>query len=406
MSENNLFDMFKDEFSGVEFQPLVIQNEKDGEYLRILRDEREKNLSPFAFRTADTRGRLKSEEPCIIRTAFERDMGRIIFSQSFRRLRHKTQVFFNPLNDHICSRIEHVIYVNYIATIIGRALNLNTDLIQAIAMGHDIGHAPFGHSGERALDKCMRTVDPEAFFEHEQQSLRVLDVLEEHSKGNYGLNISFEVRDGIVSHCGETYDERSLSPKRDKTTESIVNKGKKDRTAPATLEGCVVRIADKIAYVGRDMEDALRAGFINNEYLPSEVKNRLGNTNAEVINTLVGDIIHNSLDKDEIRMSDATFEAMNEFLKRNVEQIYLSKKIMTYEKSVTTTVEALFEAFMEASEDTEKSLKSTSKVIRDFANFIVDHPDKDATNLRKTADYISGMTDTFCTQCFEQLFRI
>ena len=154
------------------------------------------------------------------------------------------------------------------------------------------------------------------------------------------------------------------------------------------------------------MEDALRAGFINNEYLPSEVKNRLGNTNAEVINTLVGDIIHNSLDKDEIRMSDATFEAMNEFLKRNVEQIYLSKKIMTYEKSVTTTVEALFEAFMEASEDTEKSLKSTSKVIRDFSNFIVEHPDKDATNLRKTADYISGMTDTFCTQCFEQLFRI
>lgn len=406
MSENNLFDMFKDEFSGVEFQPLVIQNEKDGEYLRILRDEREKNLSPFAFRTADTRGRLKPEQPCIIRTAFERDMGRIIFSQSFRRLRHKTQVFFNPLNDHICSRIEHVIYVNYIATIIGRALNLNTDLIQAIAMGHDIGHAPFGHSGERALDKCMRTVDPEAFFEHEQQSLRVLDVLEEHSKGNYGLNISFEVRDGIVSHCGETYDERSLSPKRDKTTESIVNKGKKDRTAPATLEGCVVRFADKIAYVGRDMEDALRAGFINNEYLPSEVKNRLGNTNAEVINTLVGDIIHNSLDKDEIRMSDATFEAMNEFLKRNVEQIYLSKKIMTYEKSVTTTVEALFEAFMEASEDIEKSLKSTSKVIRDFANFIVEHPDKDATDLRKTADYISGMTDTFCTQCFEQLFRI
>ena len=187
MSENNLFDMFKDEFSGVEFQPLVIQNEKDGEYLRILREEREKNLSPFAFRTADTRGRLKPEEPCIIRTAFERDMGRIIFSQSFRRLRHKTQVFFNPLNDHICSRIEHVIYVNYIATIIGRALNLNTDLIQAIAMGHDIGHAPFGHSGERALDKCMRTVDPEAFFEHEQQSLRVLDVLEEHSKATTDL---------------------------------------------------------------------------------------------------------------------------------------------------------------------------------------------------------------------------
>ena len=406
MSENSLFDMFKDEFSGIEFEPLLIKNEKDTEYLRILRDAREKNLSPFAFKTADTRGRERPEDPCFIRTPFERDMGRIIFSQSFRRLRHKTQVFFNPLNDHICSRIEHVIYVNYIASIIGRALNLNTDLIQAIAMGHDIGHAPFGHSGERVLDKCIRGVDETMFFEHEQQSLRVLDVLEEHSKGNFGLNISFEVRDGIVSHCGETYDERALKPFRDKPTESIVNKGKKDRTPPATLEGCVVRFADKIAYVGRDMEDALRAGFINNDYLPSEVKNRLGNTNSEVINTLVGDIIHNSLDKDEIRMSDATFEAMNEFLNKNVEQIYLSKKIMTYERTVTTTIEALFEAFMEASEDEEKSLRSTSKVIRDFATYLREHPEKNASNVRKVADYISGMTDTFCTQCFEQLFRI
>jgi len=406
MSENSLFDMFRDEFSGVKFEPLVIKNEKDTGYIKLLRDEREKNLSPFAFKTGDTRGRLKPEEPCFIRSAYERDMGRIIFSQSFRRLRHKTQVFFNPLNDHICSRIEHVIYVNYIATIIGRALNLNTDLIQAIAMGHDVGHAPFGHSGERVLDRLMRSVDENAFFEHEQQSLRVLDVLEEHNKGQYGLNLSFEVRDGIVSHCGETYDESFLRPKRDKTTESIVNKGRKDRTAPATLEGCVVRFADKIAYVGRDMEDALRAGFINNDYLPSEVKNRLGNTNAEVINTLVGDIIHNSLDKDEIRMSDATFDAMNEFLKRNVEQIYLSKKIMTYEKTVNTTVEALFEAYMEACADIEKSLRSSSKVIRVFAEFVKEHPDKDASDLRKVADYISGMTDTFCTQCFEQLFRI
>ncbi len=406
MSENSLFDMFKDEFSGVTFEPLVIKNEKDTAYLAMLRENREKNLSPFAFKTSSSRGRLLEEEPCFIRTPFERDMGRIIFSQSFRRLRHKTQVFFNPLNDHICSRIEHVIYVNYIATIIGRALNLNTDLIQAIAMGHDVGHAPFGHSGERVLDRCMRSVDENAFFEHEQQSLRVLDVLEEHYPGKYGLNLSFEVRDGIVSHCGETYDERCLKPFRDKKTEAIVNKGRKDRTAPATLEGCVVRFADKIAYVGRDMEDALRAGFINNDYLPSEVKNRLGNTNAQVINTLVGDIIHNSLDKDEIRMSDATFDAMNEFLNKNVEQIYMSKKIMTFEKTVTTTIEALFDAFMDASEDVEKSMNSTSKVIRDFAIFLNEHPDKDATNLRKVADYISGMTDSFCTKCFEQLFRI
>lgn len=406
MQDNNLFDMYKDEFSVIEFEPTIIRNQKDMDYLSILRSEREMNLSPFAFKTASTRGRLVPEEDCFIRTCYERDMGRIIFSQSFRRLRHKTQVFFNPLNDHICSRIEHVIYVNYISTIIARALNLNVDLVQAIAMGHDIGHAPFGHSGERVLDKCIRSVDEDMFFEHEQQSLRVLDVLEEHSKGRYGLNISFEVRDGIVSHCGETYDERCLKPMRDKPTDAIVNKGRKDRTAPATLEGCVVRFADKVAYVGRDMEDALRAGFISSDYLPQEVSNRLGSTNSQVINTLVGDIIHNSLDKDEICMSEEVFEATNVFLKKNVEQIYLSKKIMAYERSVTNTIESLFESYMEATEDIEKALKSTSKVIRDFAVYYLNHPEKGAKPVRKVADYISGMTDTYCSKCFDSLFRI
>ncbi len=397
--------MYESEFSMIEFEPLLINNEKDMQYLKLLRDNREKNLSPFAFRTADTKGRLVPEEPCSIRSCYERDYGRIIFSQSFRRLRHKTQVFFNPLNDHICSRIEHVIYVNYISTIIARALNLNVDLVQAIAMGHDVGHAPFGHSGERILDKCLSQIDPSLYFEHEQQSLRVFDVLEERGEHN-GLNLTFEVRDGIVSHCGETYDEFCLTPKTDKKVEDIVNKGKKNRTAPATLEGCVVRFADKIAYVGRDMEDALRAGFINSEYLSPKVKRQLGNTNAQVINTLVGDIIHNSLDKNEIRMSEATFEAMNEFLNKNVEQIYLSKKIMTYEKTVKITVEALFDAFMEAAIDIEKSQHSSSAVIREFASYVANHPDKNCHVAVKVADYISGMTDSFCTSCFESLFRI
>lgn len=405
MKENNLFDMYESEFQNIEFQPLVIQNEKDLKYIQLLRDTREQNLSPFAFKTANTRGRLVPEEPGIIRSCFERDMGRIIFSQSFRRLRHKTQVFFNPLNDHICSRIEHVIYVNYISTIIARALNLNVDLVQAIAMGHDVGHAPFGHSGERALDRCLSNIDSSLYFEHEQQSLRVFDILEQRN-GENGLNLSFEVRDGIVSHCGETYDEYFLAPKTDKKIEDIVNKGKKNRTAPATLEGCVVRFADKIAYVGRDMEDALRAGFIDSDYLSINVKTRLGNTNSEVINTLVGDIIHNSLDKNEIRMSDGAFEAMNEFLNKNVEQIYLSKKISTYEKTVAITVEALFEVFMEASQDLEKAAHSGSNVISEFAKFMINHPDKDAHVAVKVADYISGMTDSFCTSCFESLFRI
>lgn len=406
MEEASLFDMYESEFSAIKFEPLVVNNDKDMQYIQLLRDGREKSLSPFAFKTSQTRGRAFEEKPCTIRSDYERDMGRIIFSQSFRRLRHKTQVFFNPLNDHICSRIEHVIYVNYISTIIARALNLNVDLVQAIAMGHDVGHAPFGHSGERALDNCLSKVDASLYFEHEQQSLRVFDILEERTEDSHGLNLTFEVRDGIVSHCGETYDEYCLAPKRDKATDAIVNKGRKNREAPATLEGCVVRFADKIAYVGRDMEDAIRAGFINSDYLSKNVKTRLGNTNSEVINTLVGDIIHNSLDRDEIRMSKDAFGAMNEFLTKNVEQIYLSKKIATYEKTVKITIEALFEAFLEASTDVEKASRSSSKVIRDFADYMIAHPQPEAHNAIKVADYISGMTDSFCTSCFESLFRI
>ncbi len=407
MEENSLFDLYKTEFSGITFEPLVIKNERDTEVLRLLREQQEKKLSPFAFKASETRGRLYDEEPCSIRTCYERDYGRIIFSQSFRRLRHKTQVFFNPMNDHICSRIEHVIYVSYISTIIARALNLNVDLVQAIAMGHDVGHAPFGHSGERILSKCMSAIDENLFFEHERQSLRVLDLLEVHSKdGRNGLNLTFEVRDGIVSHCGETYNENVLTPCSDKPTNSIVNKPKGDRTAPATLEGCVVRFADKIAYVGRDMEDAFRAGFIDSNYLPDNISSRLGASNSEVINTLVGDIIHNSLDKNEIRMSEETFSAMNEFLNRNVSEIYKAKKIMTYEKSVETTVEALFEAFYDAGQDLEKASKSSSAIVRDFAKFAIGHPEPECHLAVKVADYISGMTDTYCQSCFDGLFRV
>lgn len=403
----SMFDLFGNEFDKISFEPQLINNEKDTQMLQILRDERESHLSSFAQRSSQSRGRLKEESPEIIRSCYERDMGRIIFSQSFRRLRHKTQVFFNPANDHICSRIEHVIYVNYISTIIGRALNLNIDLIQAIAMGHDIGHAPFGHSGERALNKCIKTVDSDMFFEHEVHSLRVIDTLEEHRDGEYGLNLSFEVRDGIVSHCGETYNESSLKPLRDKTESQVSAKPSKDRTAPATLEGCVVRFADKIAYVGRDVEDARRAGIISGrEFLSGEVVKRLGNTNSETINILVGDIIHNSIDRDEIRMSEGNFKAMNEFLTGNFEQIYSAPKIRTYERTVDIMIEALFEAFMNATEDIEKSSLSDKEAIKNFAKFCLSHPEKDATPVRKVVDYIAGMTDTYANNCFDTLYRV
>lgn len=404
---DSLFDIFGDALGSVPIEPHLINNYKDLKEIELIRQEREKMLSPFAMRTENSRGRRTPEEPCTIRSPYERDLGRIIFSQSFRRLRHKTQVFFNPVNDHICSRIEHVIYVNYISTIIGRALNLNIDLIQAIALGHDIGHSPYGHTGERVLNQCIKSVDPSLYFEHEVHSLRVLDVLEEHRPNEYGLNLTFEVRDGIVSHCGETYDEYSLTPYRDKTEAEVSSKPEKDRTRPATLEGCVVRFADKIAYVGRDIEDARRAGIIGgNDHVSSEVAKRLGTTNAEIINILVGDIVHSSLDKDEISMSKENFEALNEYLKSNLNGIYLAPKIKTYEDMVKLQIEAIFHAFMEAVEDIEKAAASPNEAVRSFAKFYIKHPEPDCPPVRKVVDYIAGMTDTYANACFDELYRV
>ena len=404
---DSLFDIYGDQLGIIAEQPQLINNYKDTSTIEFIRNQRESHLSPYAQKTCNSRGRIKPEEPCLIRSAYERDLGRIIFSQSFRRLRHKTQVFFNPSNDHICSRIEHVIYVNYISTIIGRALNLNIDLIQAIALGHDIGHTPYGHTGERVLNQCIKSVAPDEFFEHEVHSLRLLDVLEEHKPGEYGLNLSFEVRDGIVSHCGETYDEFSLTPYRDKPEELVSKKGEKQRIRPATLEACVVRFADKIAYVGRDIEDAKRAGIIGgNDIVSFEASKRLGTTNSEIINILVGDIVHNSLDSDEIKMSKENFEAMNEYLNANLEHIYMAPKIVTYENMVKLQIEAIFEAFMESTNDIEKALHSDSEVISSFAKYYMNHPQPDCLPVRKVVDYIAGMTDTYATSAFDSLYRV
>jgi dGTPase len=385
--------------------PVSVDNPRDREFLTMLRNEREAGLSPYAFKSQSSRGRLEPEEPCMIRSPFERDTGRIIYSQAFRRLRHKTQVFFNPQNDHICSRIEHVIYVNYIATTIARALNLNLDLVQPIALGHDIGHAPFGHSGERILDECIKRHRPDCSFSHESQSLRVADVLAGRNVGHKGgLNLSFEVRDGIVSHCGETYGEHRISPDREKSTESILENDIAGIRKPATLEGCVVRIADKIAYVGRDIEDAARAGILEFEDLPPAITSRLGNTNAQIINTLVADIVHNSLNRDEIRLSDDAGEALELLLRENVRRIYSSEKIMRYEQTVKNTVEALFDALLSAVLDSNRSVLRGNPVYVGLAEYARGYPEESADPVQIVTDYIAGMTDSFATRCFEQIY--
>ncbi len=407
IKEQSIFDTFPSDSSAVSFAADSTDNPRDQELLALLRNDREKYLSPYAFKSKDSRGRRFPEEPCTVRSDFERDTGRIIYSQAFRRLRHKTQVFFNPQNDHICSRIEHVIYVNYIATTIARALNLNLDLVQAIALGHDIGHSPFGHSGERTLNECVKKIDRNLYFQHELQSLRVADLLAvRNGKVGEGLNLSFEVRDGIVSHCGETYSEHTIYPDRKKSTDLMLLRQDGHRQLPATLEGCVVRIADKIAYVGRDIEDAARAGILEFEDIPPAITSTLGSTNSQIIHTLVTDIIHNSLNKDAVIMSKESGQAMEALLKENVHRIYQSDKIKKYEIRVKTTVEGLFDALISAMSDTQKARASENPVFIGLVDYSLSYPDPEASKVQIVTDYIAGMTDSFANKCYESIYWV
>lgn len=372
---------------------------------RVLKEALEsRNLSPYAQLAAESRGRRIRQDECEMRTVYERDTGRIIYSREFRRLRQKTQVFFNPRNDHICTRMEHVIYVNYIAATIGKALRLNTDLIQAIALGHDLGHAPFGHTGETVLRACLKKLGVDFSFQHELHSLRVVDQLAE-LKGGWGLNLTFEVRDGIVSHCGERYHEYCLRPWRDKREEDLIPGAQKHRP-PASLEGCVVRMADKIAYVGRDIEDAARAGLMDFADIPKDIRELLGTTNSELINSLVTDIIQQSYDQDYISLSDAYGEALEELLHDNMKHIYSSEKIEVYEQLTEHILTSLFWYFYEAGQDPEKLAASEEEAQQAFATFLAKHPEPESGLARKLTDYLAGMTDHFARQTFDSIFLV
>lgn len=369
---------------------------------RQIKEEQENQLHHLAMKSRDSRGRRRPEPECTVRTVYERDIGRIIFSMDFRRLRHKTQVFFDPQNDHICTRMEHVIYVKYIASTIGQALGLNADLIEAIALGHDLGHAPFGHSGERMLDQCLKKRQPTLFFQHELHSLRVIDHLASRTRDR-GLNLTFEVRDGIASHCGETYGEHRLVPNRQKQEADLLASSHRHGW-PATLEGCIVRIADKIAYVGRDIEDAARAGIMEFEDIPDAIRSTLGQSNGQIINTLVTDIIENSRDQDAIILSTERAQSMEELLRENVARIYRSDKIRRYENMVKNVIEGLFDALHQASADPEKLAASSHRTFRAFGAYLADHPCPDDPLICKITDYIAGMTDSFATKCFEDIY--
>ena len=238
------------------------------DYRRIIEERERQTLSPYAALSAETRGREYPIDPCPVRTEFVRDRDRIIHCKSFRRLKHKTQVFLSPVGDHYRTRLTHTLEVAQIARTIARGLLLNEDLTEAIAMGHDLGHTPFGHSGESVLNRIVP-----GGFEHNKQSLRIVEKLE----NGKGLNLTFEVRDGILNH--------------------------KKSGHPSTLEGVVVSLADRIAYVNHDIDDAVRAGLLSNDILPKSCIEAIGATHGERINTLVLDILQTSSGKNHVEMS-------------------------------------------------------------------------------------------------------
>ena len=316
------------------------------------RIERE-TLSQYAVLSENTKGRAVFEEPCDMRTSFQRDRDRIIHCKAFRRLKHKTQVFLSPESDHYRTRLTHTLEVAQIARTISRSLRLNEDLTEAIALGHDLGHTPFGHAGERALDKCV-PFD----FTHYEQSVRVCRLLERDGRG---LNLTEEVLDGIKNHT----------------------KGE----LPKTLEGRVVRISDRIAYINHDIDDAVRGGIIAASDIPSDIIAALGTTKSQRINTLVTSVVRNS--EDDILMDEKTakhFDDLHEFLFSNV---YRNKKAKTEETKVDGIITGIFDYMLAHPE----KLTGEYAKVRDSEGAV-----------RAVADYVSGMTDHYAVTVYSDIF--
>lgn len=311
-------------------------------------------LCKDAFLTENTRGRLKGAEECPIRTEFQRDRDRIIHCKSFRRLMHKMQVFLAPEGDHYRTRLTHTLEVTQIARTIARALRLNEDLTEAAALGHDLGHTPFGHSGERALNDLLP-----GGFRHNEQSLRVVDLLE---NGGEGLNLTYEVRNGILCHTGPIPAE--------------------------TFEGRIVKTADRIAYINHDIDDAVRAGIISAADIPEDISETLGRTHSERISTLVRAAIEHGTENG-IGLTEPYADAMDRLRDFMFERVYYNEIAKSEDGKVTGMIEFLFEYFGAHPEQIPDEY--TKYALMDGVGKV-------------TADYIAGMTDRYAIGCFEELF--
>lgn len=379
---------------------------------RKIQEKLEKKICmhDYATLSKNSKGRQIEEEEDTIRVSFERDGHRILHSLPFRRLRHKTQVFFLPGNDHICTRMEHALHVSSISCTIAKCLGLNIELVDAIAKGHDIGHAPFGHCGESTLQDIVERKGLGIPFEHEIHGLRVVDKLAviPGRKGS-GLNLTFEVRDGIACHYGEVI-ENELEPDFDKSPSDLVNTVRGE-SRPATLEGCVVRFADKVAYLGRDMEDAITVGLISRDDIPSLIKERLGNTNGKIIGTLVDSIVENNQKNPKVIMLDPEIhEAMQELLNFNKKRIYRHDLVDKYKKNAERAITLLFDEILNylSSKSTKEWLEEKKGEPMAFFwlhDYIKNRGLKGGAPAGQIVlDYISGMTDNFAVACFDELF--
>ena len=344
-----------------------------------------------AFATADSDAlRIEAEEEDY-RSPFFRDIDRVLYSLSYIRYIDKTQVFSFKQNSHLQKRMIHVQFVSKIARTIGRALNLNEDLIEAAALGHDLGHVPFGHVGERILNQISLQAG-EGYFNHNVHSVRLLMYVEKYG---HGQNISYQVLDAILCHNGE-FEQACYKPVKKsvkKFLEEYERCYKEDYTkklVPGTLEGCVVRVSDIIGYLGRDLEDGIRIGLINKSMLPKKVVEVLGTTNAQIVSTLVTDIIKNSIDKRYIKLSDDVFEALVELKRFNAENIYSR----AYTQDELLQIEKMFYTLYAKFLNDVETHNTNSIIYKSYLNNMCEKYHEN-TNERIVLDYIAGMTDDY-----------
>lgn len=331
-----------------------------------IQENEKKILSPFATLSSESKGRLISEEPCDIRTSFQRDRDRIIHSKAFRRMKHKTQVFLSPTNDHYRTRLTHVIEVSQIARTISKSLFLNEDLTEAIALGHDLGHTPFGHAGEAALNEVYP-----GGFKHVIHSLRVVDVLENDGKG---LNLTYEVRDGIAKHSKGM---------------GLVDNPK---YRPETMEGQAVRVSDLVAYANHDLDDAVRSGIIGINDVPKKYLKVLGKTGSERINKMVTDIISETtkVGEKKVVISEDIEEAMVGLRQYLFNTVYMNEKIKSTFDKAQKVIKELYQYFFDNEEDFWRLYRKKSI--------------QGETTERAICDFIAGMTDSYALNVYEKFF--